>query len=111
MKYHKSQVSFGQNVRANTPNLSARAPGSNGPGPVPAPSAEVSDGRVKVQPNPGDPDFEAAILKKQNHPKSKQVPTHPAHRDRPLRGTKGDGNAVLEAGAVAAAGKTDWAGE
>jgi hypothetical protein len=107
MKFKRSNMSFGQNA----PNTSARAPGSNGPGPLPAPSAAVADGRVKVITSPGDPNFPSDIVKAQMHPKSKQVPTHPAHSDRPLRGSKADANVVLEAGAIAANGANDWAGE
>ena len=110
MKLTRQNVSFGQNA-VNGPNLSARAPGSNGPAPLPAPSAAVADGRVKVITSPGDPNFPSDIVKAQMHPKSKQVPTHPAHSDRPLRGSKADANVVLEAGAVAANGANDWAGE
>jgi hypothetical protein len=108
MRYTKNQVSFGQNA----PNASARAPGSSAPAPLPAPSAAVADGRVKVVSTPGDPNFPSDIVKHQmQHPKSVQVPTHPAHSDRPMRGVRNDGQTVIEAGAAAAAGCNDWAGE
>jgi hypothetical protein len=83
MKYSKNQVSFGQNVR-DTP-----APGANV---APLPAASVANGRVTVQSNPGEPAPHV-------HPKSEQVPTHPAHAK---PGRVADGSKVLEAGAVAA---------
>jgi hypothetical protein len=106
MKFTRNAVSFGQNAR----NTSAPAPGANGPGPLPAASAAVQDGRVAVQTSPGDPNFGAEMTAKQQHPKSKQVPTHPAHNDRAMRGARSDGSVVLEAGA-AAGSCNDWAGE
>jgi hypothetical protein len=108
MKFTKQTTSFGQNA----PNTSARAPGSNGPGPIPAQGALVQAGITKVVANPGDPNFSDELAAKQRtHSKSNQVPTHPAHCDRPQRGSRGDGKLVLEAGAAAAGECNDWAGE
>jgi hypothetical protein len=94
--YTKSQVSFGQQPQ----NTSARAPGSNGPQPPAPQSISSQAGRVVVQSNPGEP---SAIAETQVHAKSRQVETRPAHSDREMRGKRGDGTLVLEAGAANAA--------
>jgi hypothetical protein len=95
--YTRDRVSFGQQPPRNT---SAPAPGSNGPAPLPAASAAVADGRVRVVASPGDPNFPSEIVARQTHPKSAPVPNHPAHRSRAMRGKRGDGQVVLEQGAA-----------
>jgi hypothetical protein len=87
---------------ADTRNTSAPAPGSNGPAPAMAQGALVQAGRLTVQANPGDPNFPADIVARQQHPKSKQVETHPAHRsrNRANRSKRSNGALVLEAGAA-----------
>lgn len=93
------------NAKAGAPVRNAfPAPGSSGPSPLPAEGALVQAGRMKVVSTPGDPNFPADIVKRQTHPKSRPVPNHPAHRNRADRGSRSDGNVILEAGAAAAAG-------
>src|ERR1700730_4161776 len=94
--YTRDRVSFGQQPR----NTSMPARGANGPSPLAPSDISSQAGRVVVQSNPGEP---SAIAETQVHAKSVPVPNHPAHGDRPMRGSRGDGTVVLEAGAANAA--------
>lgn len=90
------------NAKGDFPNRPAYpAPGSTGPAPVSA--GEISPGPqrglMRVQSQPGDPNFEADILKRQGfYPtKQKQVQTHSAMRGRrAMRGQPGCASDVLD---------------
>jgi hypothetical protein len=78
-----------------------RAPGSNGPQPIDPRDASVGpqSGLTKVVSNPGDPDFPHFIVAEQQHPKCKQVQTHPAmdhHRQKHQRGAPGTASDILD---------------